>query len=62
MKIEGHLLNIRNSKRVIIEYSKKFPEMLDNSSFGLAEDYNLQRYPIFGGFKNGILKMILEAI
>ena len=38
-------------KRVIIKYSKKFPEMLDNSSFGLAEDYNLQRYPIFGGFK-----------
>ena len=37
--------------KIIKKYSKKYPEMEDNASYGLGEHYNLQNYPVGGGFK-----------
>ena len=36
---------------VIRLYCKKYPDMDDNAHFGLGERYNLQKYPVGGGFK-----------
>jgi len=37
--------------KIIAKYRKKYPEMDDNVAFGLGEHYNLQNYPVGGGFK-----------
>ena len=36
---------------VIRLYCKKYPDMDINAPFGLGERYNLQKYPVGGGFK-----------
>ena len=37
--------------KVVKEYIKKYPFMNENTEFALREHYNLQKYPIGGGFK-----------
>jgi len=36
---------------VLLNYIKKYPYMNDNTEFALRENYNLQKYPVGGGFK-----------
>ena len=36
---------------VITNYRKKYPYMDSNTEFAIRENYNLQKYPIGGGFK-----------
>ena len=37
--------------KVVKEYIKKYPYMNENTEFALRENYNLQKYPVGGGFK-----------
>ena len=37
--------------KVIQNYVEKYPYMGENTEFALRENYNLQKYPIGGGFK-----------
>ena len=37
--------------KVVKEYLKKYPYMNENTEFALRENYNLQKYPVGGGFK-----------
>ena len=37
--------------KAIEKYVEKYPHMKDNAQFALGENYNLQNYPVGGGFK-----------
>ena len=37
--------------KVIQNYVEKYPYMGENTEFALRENYNLQKYPVCGGFK-----------